>query len=157
MKKYLLGLFILALFFISSCTEHSTENILNTNLSFSYSSSKCMDLMTTVIKIEGSWDSLFVYKFNHDTLSLNFSAPGNCCPDSNRFEAYSFLKKDTIFIMVTDTAEYRCRCICTYYIHAEYTNLFNDHYVVRCILKSIQAPNMNRDTLHLVNVYRFLD
>jgi hypothetical protein len=77
-------------------------------------------------------DSCFNYSFE-ETLKIDFCASGNCCPDSNRFLITSTISSDSIIITYADTAANLCRCICNYYIHAEFENLFNESYIVKCI------------------------
>ncbi len=97
-----------------------------------------------------SADSVLTYVFT-DRLVIDFSVAANCCPDSGRFVITSQVGLDTIDIMVADTAERRCRCICTYYVHTEFTGLREDQYVVRCRLSATQGTG---DIIHLVTVTR---
>ena len=154
-SKLILGLLVLVNI---SCKEKSTEIVNNQSPLFSYSSSKCVSYTLNridpyALNRDEPYDSSFSYTFT-DKLIVDFSVPANCCPDSNRFIVSNTFNNDTLLIMVVDTAEYVCKCICTYLIRAVYENLTNDHYIVRCTLENKIAPYMNRDPLHLVNVYR---
>jgi len=136
---------IIMLLFLS-CKEKSTDPQ-NAEIAFSVSSSKCA--LHGLAK--GSiLDSLFTYSFSNDLL-IDFSVWSNCCPDSNRFIINQSSRADTLNVMVLDTAQHLCHCICPYVIHAEFQNLPNDHYVVRCVL---QTPTGNPELAHLVHVYR---
>lgn len=143
----IVGLIILTSF---SCKQNSTESLIDSVPSFSFRSSKCTG---NVLLQRTNNDSSFTYSFT-DKLMIDFSVIANCCPDSNRFIVSNTFRDDTLLIMIVDTAEYVCRCLCPYFIHAEYENLLNEHYVVRCVFKNLAAPYLNRDPLHLVNVYR---
>jgi hypothetical protein len=76
-------------------------------------------------------DSCFTYQFI-EKLDVDFCMPANCCPDSNRFAFSYSVKNDTIFMVVTDTAERNCYCFCSYTIHAEFENLPLTRYVFYC-------------------------
>lgn len=76
-------------------------------------------------------DSCFTYTFGM-ILKFNFCVPGNCCPDSNRFSFTTGVFNDTISIVFADTADNLCRCMCNYTIEAEFKDLINDTYLVRC-------------------------
>ncbi|NVM56579.1 MAG: hypothetical protein HWN51_00445 [Desulfobacterales bacterium] len=76
-----------------------------------------------------SKDSCFTYQFDTDLL-IDFYVNGNCCPDSNRFDLFSEIRHDTIAITVLDTAGRGCWCICDYIIHAEFSGLLLDSYVI---------------------------
>lgn len=76
-------------------------------------------------------DSCFSYQF-HDALILDFCVTGNCCPDSNRFSFTHTVSRDTILVVVRDTAANLCRCTCSYLLRAELRNLDRDEYLVLC-------------------------
>jgi hypothetical protein len=97
-----------------------------------------------------SSDSIFSYSFSQN-LILDFSAIGNCCPDSNRFTVNYDIRSDTIVVTVIDTARNLCRCNCLYMIHIQLTDLLMDNYTVRCRLGNGQTFI---DPTHLVNVTR---
>ena len=141
------GLVLLAL---SSCKEHSTQNSFQNALSFSFRTSACVG--SGFSKVSGV-DSVFTYSFG-DTLAIDLSVAGNCCPDSGRFDVIHEPGNDTLFITIIDTADYLCRCNCIYVIHAEIANLVENEYVVRCKLVNVDAPYLSRDPIYLVNVYR---
>lgn len=94
-------------------------------------------------------DSCFNYSFG-ETLKLDFCASGNCCPDSNRFVITSKIYSDSIIITYKDTAANLCRCICNYYIHAEFENLSNNRYVIKCI----RIDSISSITTYLERVVR---
>lgn len=151
MKKIFTTIIVGFIILISySCEEKSTESLIDSRPSFSYRYSKCTGVVTAN---RTSIDSSFTYTFT-DKLIIDFSVVANCCPDSNRFIVSNTLRNDTLLITIVDTAEYGCKCLCPYFIHAEFENLFNDHYVVRCIFENLAAPYLNRDPLYLVSVYR---
>jgi len=144
--KILLHLFTaIAVFLFLSCKEKVT-NPENEAPSFSYISSKCLSF--DLEKQSFPTDSSFTYSFR-DSLLIDFSVEGNCCPDSNRFIVSQNISNDTIYISVQDTALNLCHCICPYQIHAGFSNLNEDHYVVYCKLN-----NAGDDPIHLVDVYR---
>ncbi len=142
-----LGLLVLCL---GSCNESSSSGPANSIPSFTFHSSHCVGSALAKAEIP---DSTFVYSFS-DTLAVDFSVSGNCCPDSGRFEVSHAVGVDTLVISVVDTADYGCRCLCTYFLHAEIVNLPNNHYVVRCRLVNIESPGLSRDPIYLVDVYR---
>ncbi len=147
MKTIKLSLFFI-LCVISSCTDKST-NLNQINLpSFSFKTSKCIS--GTIAKESRVQSDSFSYSFSQ-YLTLNFSVPGNCCPDSNRFMVSNEIRSDTIFITVTDTAQNLCRCSCVYMIHTQLTDLQKDSYTVRCRLGK---EDNYIDPLYLVNVVR---
>ncbi|MGE5805055.1 MAG: hypothetical protein ACM34M_04630 [Ignavibacteria bacterium] len=131
-------------FLLFSCKEKVT-NFEDGTTGFSYSASKCHgDLQK-----EGALpDSSFEYTF-FDSLFIDFSLPGNCCPDSNRFLVFQNINQDTIYISVEDTAANLCLCICNYHIYAEFSDLPEDHYVVFCTLKGAEY-----NPVYLVDVYK---
>jgi|GEM_PF-696133 len=133
-----------------SCHEKSSEPELQSIVSFSSQSSKCL---SHGLSKRNSFDSLFTYSFT-DSLIIDFSVSANCCPDSNRFNVLYTAVNDTLIITVIDTAAYGCRCICPYLIHAEFGNLPNNHYIVRCVFVYIAAPYLSHDPIYLVNVDR---
>jgi hypothetical protein len=140
----------LMLFSLNSCKENSTSSPDNAALSFSFQSSHCLGAaLSKVIAL----DSSFVYSFA-EILVVDFAVPGNCCPDSDRFDVSHSLDGDTLLISVTDTADYGCRCTCNYFIHAEISDLTKDHYAIRCQLTNIRAPYLSQDPLYVVDVYR---
>jgi hypothetical protein len=133
--------------FCFSCKEKSTNPILEPTISFAFQSSKCLahELART-----SALDSSFTYVF-HDSLLIDFTVSANCCPDSNRFHVAQSVGSDTILIAVADTAINGCRCNCPYMIHAAFTGLTNDHYVVRCTLRRSAGIE---ELIYLVEVYR---
>ena len=138
---------IIVVFF--SCPEKATNPGTQVGPVFSYNSSKCL----TGLPKRGPADSVFVYTFT-DTLSIDFSVEANCCPDSGRFVVSNRAGNDTLFITIVDTAEYVCRCICLYFIHAEIANLTGDHYVVKCHFIREKPLILSRDPIYLVDVFR---
>ena len=133
-----------------TCNGTSTEGDHVSAPSFSCQYSKC--LTPGNILRHDRFDSVFVYSFT-DSLSIDFSVIANCCPDSDRFSVSPLTGNDTIVVSVIDTAKADCRCGCLYMIHAEFSGLPNDQYVVCCNISDSQiegAPQM----LHNVNVYR---
>ncbi len=132
-----------------SCKEKSANPETQGPVSFSYQYGKCGEHSLQKPTVS---DSVFIYTFI-DKLIIDFSVRGNCCPDSNRFTVTSTAGTDTIVVAVVDTAQHLCRCICTYMIHAEFGNLPNNHYVVRC---TAGVPQGESDLIHLVDVYREL-
>jgi hypothetical protein len=97
----------------------------------------------------GSADSCFKYSFS-EKLILEFCVTGNCCPDSNRFELKSSIDKDTISIEIKDIAPNLCRCMCKYYIHAEFEFLSYNNYSVKCMMEE----NEIKKILYLTDVKR---
>ncbi len=134
---------------LCSCKESSTNGPVTSAPTFIVRASHCLDPALARLS---ALDSSFVYSFV-DTLIVDFAVQGNCCPDSGRFDVSHSLGGDTLVISVTDTADHLCRCICTYFIHAEISHLAKDHYVVRCRLMNVDAPGINRDPAYLVDVY----
>lgn len=130
-----------------SCKEKSADPEQKGPSSFTFQSSKC--LKNQLLK-SSIGDSVFLYRFT-DTLTIDFSVIANCCPDSNRFVVSSITGVDTIVVMVADTARSLCNCDCPYMIHAEFVNLPNDHYMVRCTLGRTQDQG---EQIHLVDLYR---
>lgn len=144
MKKIFLGSFILLLF---SCKEKSTGPENQSPVSFTSQYSKCL---SNALAKSNSVDSIFTYSF-YDTLIIDFSVIVNCCPDSNRFSISYNRGSDTLGIAVADTARDLCNCVCLYMVHAEFSNLPNDHYIVRCTVG--KSPGQS-ETIHLVQVNR---
>lgn len=72
-------------------------------------------------------DSCFSYDF-HNVLTADFCIVANCCPDSNRFSIEHSFSKDTITVTVADTAARLCRCDCTHWLHAEFSDLEGDQF-----------------------------
>jgi hypothetical protein len=140
-------LFLLLVFALISCKDESTNPKNEQMSSFSFESSKCLShrLGKGTAPI---LDSMFTYSFDQ-YLVMDFSAQGNCCPDSGRFVLGHTIHMDTIFINVVDTAQNLCNCICPYMIHAEVKNLTLDKYIVCCRLGD---GHNYYDTLHLVVV-----
>ena len=131
----------------SSCKEKSTEPGDQKVITFSSLYSNC--LAHGLSKGSGL-DSVFNYSFTGN-LIVDFSVWANCCPDSNRFAVSYRIANDTIIISAADTARSLCRCLCPYMVHAEFFNLQQDHYIIRC-----RAGNEGgyEDPIHLVDVYR---
>lgn len=90
-------------------------------------------------------DSCFSYMFTED-LTVDFCVSANCCPDSNRFALSYKISGDTIAAAIADTAANLCRCTCTYVIHAEFSRLRLDRYVLVCTYEGI--------TVYKEGVYR---
>ena len=79
-------------------------------------------------------DYSFVYQFD-SKLIIEFVVMANCCPDSDRFDLSYNVNKDTIFVVVEDTARNLCYCTCPYTIHLEINNpLENHYYFIRSVL-----------------------
>jgi len=76
-------------------------------------------------------DSCFSYDF-HDALVVEFCALANCCPDTNRFAIAHSVQNDSIVVTIADTARHLCRCICTYVLHVEFSDLQEDSYQFVC-------------------------
>lgn len=135
-------LFITLLLIILKCEGTLTESGKTGNL---YQITGCKNYLqkTTVV------DSCFNYSFN-ETLKIDFCVSGNCCPDSNRFLFTTKIYSDSIIITYADTAANLCRCICNYYIHAEFENLFNESYIVKCI----RIDSLTSTTTYLQRIRR---
>ena len=116
-------------------------------ISFSSQYSKCLSQGLPKISV---LDSIFTYSFS-DNLITDFSVIANCCPGSNRFSVSSLGGTDTLVVAVADTAQGLCDCVCLYMVHAEFNNLPNDHYVVRCTYGNLTGYH---ETIHLVRVNR---
>ena len=140
---------IIGLCILVSCKQKSTEVNQPGNPSFSSEASHCVSLSLGKTNSDLS-DSIITYSFSND-LILDFSANGNCCPDSNRFVINHEIRSDTILITVIDTARNLCRCTCLYMIHTEISSLPMDRYFVRCRLGNGQSF---LDPLHLIAVLR---
>jgi hypothetical protein len=145
-QKYFI-LFIVCI--LLSCKGKSTDPEQIITPIFTSESSKCIPVALARGSASSS-DSLFSYSFTQ-SLVVDFSAHGNCCPDSNRFMVGHEIRNDTILIAVSDTARNLCRCICFYMIHVQVTDLPLDRYVIRCCLAD---GNSTLDPLHLVTVVR---
>jgi hypothetical protein len=139
---FILGIVALLYF---SCKEKTTEP--NKDITFSSQYSNC--LAHGLSKGSGL-DSVFNYSFLGD-LFVDFSVWANCCPDSNRFAVSYRIANDTIIISVADTARNLCHCTCPYMVHAEFLDLQQDHYVVRC---RVGNEGEYEDPIHLVEVNR---
>ena len=146
MKSILLFLF-LSLLTILSCKEKTVNSQNALTPSFISKSSKCV---TSNLSKGSALDSVFTYSFNQ-TLTIDFSAWANCCPDSGRFVLNQSVQNDTILVSVIDTAQSLCLCICPYIIHVEANDLPLDQYIVRC---RIGDGNNFLDPIHLVAVSR---
>ena len=72
-------------------------------------------------------DSCFTWSFT-ENLIADFCVTANCCPDTDRFQLGYSIKAGAIHVMVQDTAQNLCRCICPYLIHAEFSELEKDSY-----------------------------
>jgi hypothetical protein len=149
MFKYMMKtMFLGSLILLSlSCEENSTNPENQSPVSFLSQSSGC--LSNGLPKANGL-DSIFTYSFSGG-LILDFSVVANCCPDSNRFSVSHIAGTDTLIIAVADTAQSFCHCVCLYMTHAEFMNLPNDHYVVRCTIENSSGQG---ETIHLVHVDR---
>jgi hypothetical protein len=148
--KPVVVLILTGMIFFLACNQDVTEVITLSTPSFSFNTSKCggTNLQTTSIL-----DSGLIYTFD-DTLSIDFGVTANCCPDSGRFLVFNSPGNDTLLITVVDTAEYACRCLCPYTIHAEYVGLTKDSYVVRCQFINVMNPSDTDDSLYVVRVHR---
>jgi hypothetical protein len=138
-----------------SCKDKSTNADNTKSPTFFYETSKCISSVSSSSSILArelitTPDSIFSYSFSQN-LILDFSAIGNCCPDSNRFTLGQEIRSDTIFVTVIDTAQNLCHCNCIYMVHVEITDLAQDNYTVRCRLGNGQTFI---DPTHLVNVVR---
>jgi hypothetical protein len=155
-REILFSIFILCMF--TSCKDKSTNTDIANNTkspTFSFETSKCISSVSSsssmlAKELISTPDSIFSYSFSQN-LILDFSAIGNCCPDSNRFTLGQEIRSDTIIITVIDTSQNLCRCNCLYMIHVEMLNLIQDNYTVRCRLGNGQTFV---DPTHLVNVVR---
>ncbi len=134
MKKYtkfnLFLLFLSLLIFISSCSNSTQTKIQEKQIEFFSNQIPGCFLDSSLAKVSNN-DSCFDYIFT-DTLKIDFCVSGNCCPDSQRFFSEIYIKSDTIFVSVVDTAENLCYCICKYKIHLEISGLSEDQYVFYC-------------------------
>jgi hypothetical protein len=140
---------LLGLCTLTACKEKSTEVFPTGIPSFSFEMSQCIS--SALGKgVNTLPDSICTYSFS-DYLILDFSAIGNCCPDSNRFVVNHQIKQDTILITVSDTARSMCYCMCLYMIHTEISNLPLDKYVIRCRLVNGESY---LDPMHLITVMR---
>ncbi len=129
MNKHLIVIFLGCVLIINnSCNQRSTDLDMQSNISFSYYSSKCLQ---KGLMPKTDVDSIFTYSFT-TSLILDFSVQANCCPDSNRFFISHSVVSDTITVLVSDTAGNNCRCICPYIVHTEFKNLPGDHYIICC-------------------------
>jgi hypothetical protein len=144
MKTYRILFFFLSLAFIA-CKDKSTNTNDTPNPTFSYETSKCSG---HGLSKGTALDSIFTYSFDQE-LIMDFSVLSNCCPDSGRFVLNHTINMDTILIAVSDTAQHLCRCICSYMIHTQLTNLPLDQYVVR-----IEEGSPSNYLLHLAIVKR---
>jgi hypothetical protein len=78
-----------------------------------------------------------------DTLSLQFVVWANCCTDTSRFEAVSWLLPgDTIVVWSNDPGYspppgVMCPCECRYVLTVEYEGLTVESYVVRSAIDSL--------------------
>lgn len=112
-----------------SCSERVTEPLANGE-SILYQARGCIGRVLS--KIARS-DSCFSFKFEK-SLALDFCLPGNCCPDSNRYNLSHRISHDTLIVTAVDTAGNMCRCNCSYLIHADIASLSLDRYHVFCFL-----------------------
>lgn len=96
-----------------------------------------------------SGDSCFSYTFGKN-LDLQFCVSGNCCPDSNRYVLSSKFSYDTLEIAVKDTADNLCKCLCVYFIKAQFENLMKDRYIIKCVQEDI----IDNKVLYLQEVIR---
>ncbi len=82
----------------------------------------------STLRASATPDSCFSYQF-HDVLVVDFCATANCCPDINRFSSKHTIRNDTIAVTIADTAAPLCRCICTYNLHGEFSELPGNQYL----------------------------
>ena len=68
-----------------------------------------------------------------ESLRVEFSMSGNCCPSVDRFVVTSWREADTLVVAVADTSPGLCRCSCPYLITVEYPSLKADSYIVRAV------------------------
>ncbi|MEW6196745.1 MAG: hypothetical protein AB1521_16485 [Bacteroidota bacterium] len=100
-------------------------------------------------KDAGQTDSCFSYEFHND-LKVQFCAPGNCCPDSNRFTGEYRISTDTIVVTIEDTAANLCKCMCNYNIRAELEGLLLNRY----LFKVEKQDSSYRQTLYSEYIYK---
>jgi hypothetical protein len=86
-------------------------------------------------------ETCFDYDFSKN-LIVDFCVSGNCCPDKDRYKLASTVFQDTINITVRDTAKNLCKCNCNYVIHAEFTNLSRDSFIVKCVQEGDTFKNI---------------
>jgi hypothetical protein len=146
---------LLFLLTLVSCKEHSSGTDTADIPSFMYITSRCLSAALSVSSSRANTtaatpDSNFTYTFKQN-LILDFSAAGNCCPDSNRFVVSQEIRNDTVLVTIIDTARNLCRCMCSYMIHAQWNNLPLDSYIVRCRLGDGKTFI---DPIHFVAVVR---
>ena len=136
------------------CKEHSSGTDASNGPSFTYRTSSCISSAYAKslpgARAAAVSDSIFTYSFTQN-LVLDFSATGNCCPDSNRFTVSQEVRGDTLLVTVVDTARNLCKCMCLYLIDVQWIDLPLNRYVVRCRLGNGQAFI---DPSHLVTVVR---
>ncbi len=114
-----------ALSWFYSCNS-PTENEKNIHMS-ARQISGCIRNVSEVRQPECG-DKYFKYSFG-DTLKIDFSVWGNCCPDSQRFAVNYKMEPGTIKVEVKDTAKLGCYCNCNYIIHMDFTGLTKDKYL----------------------------
>ena len=126
------GILVCAIVALLACSEKPTTSKPNVETEI-YQAGGCQRQVFN--KAAAGEDSCFIPQFAEDLL-IDFCVTANCCPDTNRFEATSLVKSDTIIIMVQDTAVALCLCDCPYRIHAEFRNLARSSYLVLCYYDS---------------------
>lgn len=129
----------------SSCSEKSHNPETQQNKGLLYQVGGCQSIQSAKLTAN---DSCFSYQFDQQ-LSVDFCVSGNCCPDSNRFKLSYEIRKDTITVVVVDTAANLCRCNCTYLIRAQFDDLPLDHYLFYCI----RADHDNK-VVYYQDIYR---
>lgn len=126
--------YILILSFLISCAEKSTTE--SNNQESPKKLHQIDGCMSNLLKSTASEDSIFNYAFD-DSLIIDFCVSSNCCPENSRFNLSSDTQDNIISITIEDTAAHLCHCICPYFIHAEFTDLSLNQYIIACYYDSV--------------------
>lgn len=119
---------LLLIFAIVGCRDKSTNPGTSLPPSFTSQVSRCLAIG---LPRHNDLDSVFTYSFDQN-LVMDFSVIADCCSDSSQFIISDTLSADTIIVSIANTAIGVCDCLCPRIVHAELTNLPEDHYVVLC-------------------------
>jgi hypothetical protein len=137
------------LLFCSSCKDKGTDPGTRPDVVFSATSSGCLGSGFSKIF---TVDSMY-YVFT-DSLIINYSTATNCANDSLRFTLGYATRNDTLTLLITDRASHNSNCLCGYLHRFAFSNLPNDHYVVRSIFSWKQADRTPPyDPFRLITVY----
>jgi hypothetical protein len=97
-----------------ACDDSTTSQPKHSNASaYSVSTDSCLNNNSL---LKTNQNSKLSYSFSDDSILIKVFLATNCCPDKNRFVTSASIYNDSLHLIVNDTAQGLCDCICNYEI-----------------------------------------